>query len=175
MGTTRNSYLWYHAICGTRCTYSMHGIGRFNGILYPGRRRNYQTFSIPSRLAPMSFLFERKNKTVPSPHEIGILSNNSMALRIRYEKILLLFFQNIRLCIERVVWEKRYFRFFLSIGSPFQRHKLFLFSHRKALNNIYVIKSTKIKKKKKIKIIFFPYFRIKKKLWDCWITDEINI
>ncbi|KAJ0015037.1 hypothetical protein Pint_21005 [Pistacia integerrima] len=27
----------------------MHGIGRLNGVFYPGRRRNYQTSSIPSR------------------------------------------------------------------------------------------------------------------------------
>jgi len=47
----------------------------------------------------MSFL-RTKKKTMPSPYEIGILSNNSMALRIRYEKF---FFQNIRLYIERVV------------------------------------------------------------------------
>lgn len=33
----------------------------------------------------MSFL-RTKKKTMPSPYEIGILSNNSMALRIRYEK-----------------------------------------------------------------------------------------
>ena len=36
----------------------------------------------------MSFLFDRKKQTMPSPYEILILSNNSMALRIRYEKIL---------------------------------------------------------------------------------------
>nr|YP_010144953.1 clp protease proteolytic subunit [Exacum affine]QQL92358.1 clp protease proteolytic subunit [Exacum affine] len=30
----------------------MHGVSRFNGIFYPGRGRNYQTSSIPSRLAP---------------------------------------------------------------------------------------------------------------------------
>ncbi|MBA0637043.1 hypothetical protein Godav_029568, partial [Gossypium davidsonii] len=31
----------------------MHGIGCFNGIFSPGRRRNYQMSSIPSRSAPM--------------------------------------------------------------------------------------------------------------------------
>lgn len=51
----------------------------------------------------MSFLFERKKKTMPSPYELLILSNNSMALRIRYENFLLFFFQKIRLYIERVV------------------------------------------------------------------------
>ena len=40
----------------------------------------------------MSFLFDRKKQTMPSPYEILILSNNSMALRIRYEKILYCFF-----------------------------------------------------------------------------------
>lgn len=51
----------------------------------------------------MSFLFERKKKTMPSPYELLILSNNSMALRIRYENSYCFFFQNIRLCIEGVV------------------------------------------------------------------------
>lgn len=32
------------------------------------------------------YLFERKKKTMPSPYEIWILSNNSMALWIRYKK-----------------------------------------------------------------------------------------
>ena len=98
----------------------MYGVGCFNGIFYPGRRRNYQTSSIPSRLAPMRLLFERKKKTMPSPYEIWILSNNSMALWIRYKKFC---FQNIRLCIERVIWEKGISD--LLIGSPVQRHKLF--------------------------------------------------
>jgi hypothetical protein len=40
---------------------------------------------------------------MPSPYELLILSNNSMALRIRYANSLLFFFQDIRLCIERVV------------------------------------------------------------------------
>ncbi|WMV14255.1 hypothetical protein MTR67_007640 [Solanum verrucosum] len=31
----------------------MHRISCFNGIFYPGRRTTYQTYSIPSRLAPM--------------------------------------------------------------------------------------------------------------------------
>jgi len=31
-------------------------------------------------------LFERKKKTMPSPYEIWILSNNSMAFRIQYKK-----------------------------------------------------------------------------------------
>jgi hypothetical protein len=48
----------------------------------------------------MIFLFERK-KTMPSPYELKIVSNNSMALRIRYEEKIFLFY--IRLCIERVV------------------------------------------------------------------------
>lgn len=39
----------------------------------------------------MSFLFERKKKTMPSPYELLILSNISMALRIRYENFLLFF------------------------------------------------------------------------------------
>lgn len=55
----------------------------------------------------MIFLFERKKKTMPSRYELKIVSNNSMALRIRYEKKIFFFFffkiQNIRLCIERVV------------------------------------------------------------------------
>ncbi|KAK2968900.1 hypothetical protein RJ640_013243 [Escallonia rubra] len=37
----------------------MHGISRFNGIFYPGRRRNYQTSSIPSRLAPMRVMIHQ--------------------------------------------------------------------------------------------------------------------
>ncbi|KAJ9535445.1 hypothetical protein OSB04_un001434 [Centaurea solstitialis] len=45
----------------------MHGSSRFHGIFDPGRGRNYQTSSIPSRLAPMRLLFERKKKTMPSP------------------------------------------------------------------------------------------------------------
>jgi hypothetical protein len=120
MGNTRAGSLWYYAICTTRCTYNMHGSSRFNGIFDPGRWRNYQTSSIPSRLAPMRLLFERKKKTMPSPYEIWILSNNSMALWIRYKKFC---FQNIRLCIERVICEKGISDFI--IGSPVQRHKLF--------------------------------------------------
>lgn len=61
MGNPGNSYLWYYAICATRCTYNMHRISRLNGIFHPGRRGNYQTYSIPSRLAPMSF-FKRKKE-----------------------------------------------------------------------------------------------------------------
>lgn len=36
--------------------------------------------------------FREKQKTMPSPYEIGILSKNSMAFRIRYEKIFIIFF-----------------------------------------------------------------------------------
>ena len=147
MGNTGGRSLWYYAICATRCTYNMHGISRFNGIFYPGRRRNYQTSSIPSRLAPMRLLFERKKKTMPSPYEIWILSNNSMALWIRYKKFC---FQNIRLCIERVIWEKGISYFI--IGSPVQRHKLF--SHQRSLNNIYSIE----RKKKNIYSFFLSLF-----------------
>lgn len=92
MGNTGDSYLWYYAICATRCTDNMHGIGRLHGVFSTGRRSKYQTSSIPSRLAPMSFLFERKKKTMPSPYEFLILSNNSMALRIRYENFECFFF-----------------------------------------------------------------------------------
>lgn len=91
MGNTWNSHLWYYAICATRYTDNMHGISRLNGVFYPGRRSNYQTSSIPSRLAPMGFLFKRKKKTMPSPYELLILSNISMALRIRYANFLLFF------------------------------------------------------------------------------------
>lgn len=129
MGTTRNSYLWYYAICATRGTYNMPGISRFNGIFYPGRRNNYQTSSIPSRLAPMSFLFDRKKQTMPSPYEIWILSNNSMALRIRYEKILYCFFFKTLDYVSKEKYEiKGISDFILSIGGPFQRHKLFVFT-----------------------------------------------
>lgn len=93
MGNTRNSHLWYYAICATRCAYNMHGISRFNGIFHSGRRRNYQTYSIPSRLAPMSFfIWKKKRKTMPSPYWIWIISNNSMALRVRYEQTIIVFF-----------------------------------------------------------------------------------
>jgi hypothetical protein len=67
----------------------MHGISRFNGIFYSGRGNNYQTSSIPSRLAPMIFLFDlkEKKKTMPARYmKYEYLSNNSMALRIRYKK-----------------------------------------------------------------------------------------
>lgn len=130
MGTTRNSYLWYYAICATRGTYNMPGISRFNGIFYPGRRNNYQTSSIPSRLAPMSFLFDRKKQTMPSPYEIWILSNNSMALRIRYEKILycFFFFKTLDYVSKEKYEIKGISDFILSIGGPFQRHKLFVFT-----------------------------------------------
>lgn len=49
--------------------------------------------------------------------------------------------------------------FIWSIRSLFQCHKLFCFqfSHRKAFKNIYVMKE----------------YEKKKKLGDCWITDEI--
>lgn len=163
MGNTGSGSLWYYAICATRCTYNMHGISRFNGIFYPGRRRNYQTSSIPSRLAPMRLLFERKKKTMPSPYEIWILSNNSMALWIWYKKFC---FQNIRLYIERVIWEKgfSYFIIFI-IGSPVRRHKLF--SHQRSLNNIY-----RAKKKKKNSFFLSLFDQIKKQLWDCWMTDK---
>lgn len=113
MGNTRNSHLWYYAICPTRCTYNLHGISRFNGILHSGRGGNYQTSSIPSRLAPMRFLFEKKEKRL-CLRDIEIISNNSMALKVRYEQTkpnLFLFFHNTRLCIEIVVWKKGYFRF----------------------------------------------------------------
>ena len=173
MGNTRNSYLWYYAICATRCTNSMHGISRFNGIFYSGRRKNYQTSSIPSRLAPMSFYFlfyfKEKKKAMPSPYEIWILSNNSMAFRIQYKKFFLFRF-NIRLCIERVVWDsKGSSDFILFIGSLFQCHKLFfLFSHQKVLKcYLYYYKLWK-RTKKRLYSFFHFFFQIKKKkLWDC--------
>lgn len=65
MGNTRSCYFWHYAICATGCTDNMYGISRLNGIFYPGRRNDYQTSSIPPRLAPMSFyylFFERKKK-----------------------------------------------------------------------------------------------------------------
>lgn len=151
MGSTRSSSLWYYAICATRYTYSMHGISRFNGIFSPDRRKNYQTSSIPSRLAPMRFLVERKNKTMPSPYEIWIFSNNSMALWIRYKKVFYCFFQNIRLCIERVVWDKMDFRFYLIYRESSSASQTFLFSHQRSLNNIYVMKECKKKTR-----FFFP-------------------
>ena len=160
MGNTRSSYLWYYAICTTRCTDNMHGIGRFNRIFSSGRRRNYQTSSIPSCSAPMSFVFERKKKTMPSPYEIWLLSNNSMAFWIRYEKpfffIFVFFFQKsiIRLYIERIVWDKGHFRFYLIYRKPIAASQTFLFSHQRDNNNIYLRKEYK-----------------KKKLWDCLITD----
>ena len=41
----------------------------------------------------MSFLFDRKKRTMPSRYmKYEYFSNNSMALRIRYEKILYSFF-----------------------------------------------------------------------------------
>ena len=126
VGNTRSSYLWYYAICRTRCTDNMHGISRFNGIFYSGRRRNYQTSSIPSCSAPMSFVFERKKKTMPSPYEIWLLSNNSMAFWIRYEKK-----KTIRLYIERVVWDKGHFRFYLIYRKPIAASQTFLFSPQK--------------------------------------------
>ncbi|KAK3029231.1 hypothetical protein RJ639_037652 [Escallonia herrerae] len=43
-------------------TYNMHGISRFNRIFYPGRRRNYQTSSIPSRLVPIRFLLKKRKE-----------------------------------------------------------------------------------------------------------------
>ncbi|KAG8483062.1 hypothetical protein CXB51_021954 [Gossypium anomalum] len=49
-----------------------------------------------------------------------LVSNNSMALRIRYE---ILFFQNIRLCIKRVKKEN-------SIVKPYAMHKKCLYSSR---------------------------------------------
>lgn len=61
-----------------------------------------------------------------------ILSNNSMALRIRYE----FFFQKIWLCIERVVWDKRYFRLSLIYRKSNSASQTCLFSHQWALNNI---------------------------------------
>ena len=111
MGYPWSGYLWYNAICATRCTDNMHGISRFNGIFYLGRRRNYQTSSIPSRSAPMRFLFERKNKTMPSPYEYEVIIAWHFEFDIKIKQFLL-FFQNIWLCIERVVWDKRYFLFF---------------------------------------------------------------
>ena len=105
MGNTRNSYLWYYAICATRYTNSMYGISCFNGIFYSSRRGNYQTSSIPSRLAPMSFLIWETKRGL-CLRAIWILSNNSMALRIRYE---IFFFKKLTLYIERVVWDKGQF------------------------------------------------------------------
>ena len=112
MGNTRNGDLWYYAICATRYTDNMHGIGRFYGIFSSSRRRNYQTSSIPSRLAPMSFLFDRKKRTMPSRYmKYEYFSNNSMALRIRYH---FFFFKILTLCIEGVVWDKVFFfKFYL--------------------------------------------------------------
>lgn len=62
----------------------------------------------------MIFLFDlkEKKKTMPARYmKYEYLSNNSMALRIRYKKKK--FFKILTLCIERVVWDKRYFQFYL--------------------------------------------------------------
>lgn len=77
----------------------------------------------------------------------------------------------IRLYIERVVWNKRYFWFYLIYRKSVSASQTFLFSHRSALNNIYVMKEYENKKKQDyfFLILFDP---IKKKLWDCWITDK---
>lgn len=164
MGNTRNSYLWYYAICATRCTNSMHGISRFNGIFYSGRRKNYQTSSIPSRLAPMSFYFlfyfKEKKKAMPSPYEIWILSNNSMAFRIQYKKFFLFRF-NIRLCIERVVWDIRGSSDF--IGSLFQCRKLFFCFHTRRFLMLFILLWIMKEDKKKKDYILFSFFFIWKK------------
>ena len=173
MGNPRNSYLWYYAICVTRCTYNLHGISSFNGIFHPGRRRNYQTSSIPSRLAPMSFLFERKKKTMPSPYRIWIISNNSMALGVRYEQTIIIVFHNMWLCIEIVVWNKGYSRFFLMGGKSVSASQTFLLLYQKSLSDIYVMKEYQ-RKKKKDHFHFSLIDRIRKTLWDCWITNEIK-
>ncbi|KAJ6397227.1 hypothetical protein OIU84_018243 [Salix udensis] len=74
MGNTRIAIYDTMQFVRPACTNSMHGISRFNGIFYSGRRKNYQTSSIPSRLAPMSFYFlfyfKEKKKAMPSPYEI---------------------------------------------------------------------------------------------------------
>lgn len=166
MGNTRNSHLWYYAICFAWCTYNMHGISRFNGILYSGRRRNYQTSSIPSRLAPMSFYLKKKKKTMPSPYRMWIIGNNSMALRVRYEQTIIVF-PNTRFCIEIVVWNKGYFRFdFIYVsGVHFQRHKPFFF-HTRSLLLIFMLRKKECENEKK-KDHFSLFDHIKKKLWDC--------
>ena len=170
MGNPGNSYLWYYAICVTRCTYNMHGISRFNGIFHSGRRRNYQTSSIPSRLAPMSFFKKKKKKTMPSPYKIWILSNNSMAFGIWYEQTILFVFHNMWLCIEVVVWNKGYSGFDLMDGGSVSASQTLSLLHSKSLSNIYIMKEYK----KKDHFHFSFVFRIKKTLWDCWIANEID-
>lgn len=99
MGITRNSYFWCYATCATRYIYNMHGTSRFNGIFYPGRRRNYQTFCIPSRLAlaPMSFYLRKKDYafTIKNINIYYVMSKNSMALWIRYAKFCSFFFKTL--------------------------------------------------------------------------------
>jgi len=151
MGNTRNSHLWYYAICFARCAYNLHGISRFNGIFHSGRRRNYQTSSIPSRLAPMSFyLKKKKKKTMPSPYRMWIIwkiGNNSMALRVRYEQTSIVF-PNMIFCIEIVVWNKGYSDLILCVRSTFQRHKPFFF-HTGSLFMIFTLRKKEYENKKK--------------------------
>lgn len=93
--------------------------------------------AFPHAWRQWGFYLREIKKTMPSPYEIWILSNNSMALRIRYEKFL--HCQKIRLCIERVVWEKGYFRFSLIYRESTSASQTFLFLFWKTLNNIYVM------------------------------------
>lgn len=74
-----------------------------------------------------------------------LVSNNSMALRIRYEFFFyfFFFFQNIRLCIERVVWEKGHFQFYLNCRGPISASQTFFLLTPEAINNIYVMEEYK--------------------------------
>lgn len=138
MGNPRNSYLWYYAICTTGCTDSMHGISRFNGIFCFGRRKNYQTSSIPSRLAPMILFFQEKNEDYACA--IWILSNNSMALRVRYAKIVF-FFQNHSIMYRKSSMNKGVFTILSDIsGAYFSVTNFFVFGfHTIKLLTIFML------------------------------------
>lgn len=87
-----------------------------------------------------------------------------------------LFFYNMRFRIERVVWDKRNFWFDFIYQGSISASQTFLFSHHTSEGSFQYFCYERVLKWKNIhKIILSLFDRIKKKLWDCWITDEINI